>query len=517
LPQPPGQVRTGRGGLPALAAAALALLLYSVTLAGTFVYDDQDLVRDDPRAREPGRWVLYLRQPYFPHAPDPLWRPLPSITYAIQWRIHGPRPWAFHLVNILLHAAVCALVAELARRMSGSLGLAYVAGLLFAAHPVHVEPVAMIVGRAEMLCALGVIGGLVLFHARPMTFARAAAIIGCFLLAVLSKEHGLLLAPMLLAWHLSSRWRRCLDPGADSQPSPPCRERQALLLLAALCCFVILGYIAYRESIMPLNFDKWFMRWTVNPVVRADGPARFLVPLSALGRYAALLLLPAKLSPDYGANVITYYVRWSDPYLYLGAITALAYVFALGLALRRPAPGVLACLLCLGLAYGLISNFIFIIGTIMGDRLVYLSSVFFILLLAITLLRLPRGATPAVVLLLLALGSVKTVTYASRWNDPLKLFAAARREFPQSVYLHVLEAKERAERGELQAAARILERGRHIEPQSANVWEWSAEIAERRGRPEEAQRYARVAFDLNQEPPHMPPRQNRAYTRPARR
>src|SRR5439155_3187659 len=104
---------------------------------------------------------------------------------------HGNRPWVFHLVNVLLNAVVCALVAELARRLliygsrdacvasahieqTGDAGVAAtIAGLLFVAHPIHVEAVANIVGRAELMCALGAIGAMVLFLHRPMTVARA--------------------------------------------------------------------------------------------------------------------------------------------------------------------------------------------------------------------------------------------------------------------------------------------------------------------------------------------------------
>src|SRR5436190_5468840 len=130
--------------LPAATAAVFSLLLYAITLGGTYVYDDFDILFNDARLRNPDQWKLYLTQSYNGGV-DNLYRPLVSMTYAVQWWLHGDRPWAFHLVNILLHAGVCALVAELARRLSGTRA-AYVAGLLFAALPIHVEAVANIVG-----------------------------------------------------------------------------------------------------------------------------------------------------------------------------------------------------------------------------------------------------------------------------------------------------------------------------------------------------------------------------------
>jgi hypothetical protein len=280
----------------------------------------------------------------------------------------------------------------------------------------------------------------------------------------------------------------------------------------ALCCFVIFGYVAYRESIMRLVFDKWFMRWTVNPVIRAHGIDRALIPVSILGRYVALLLFPIKLSPDYGANVTTYTFRASDPYFYVGAASALAYVAALVAALRRRAVPIVICLLCCAAAYVLISNAILLIGTAMGERLIYLASVFFIILIATALARLPTRTRVATVSILLLLCSIRTVTYAWRWNDGLRLFHQARIEFPDSVYLHILEAEQLIERGRLDEAGALLARAREICPESQNAWAVSARLAKLQGRgDEEIRQFEKRAFDLAENPPHMPPRGNVPY------
>src|SRR5438477_12841022 len=116
----------------------------------------------------------------------------------------------FHAVNVELYAGVCALVAELARRLSprsSSILVATVAGLLFAAHPIHVEAAAYIVGRAELMAALGALAALVLFLRRPMTTGRALAIVGCFMLSLLSKEQGMLVPLLLLfLWYSTTRF-----------------------------------------------------------------------------------------------------------------------------------------------------------------------------------------------------------------------------------------------------------------------------------------------------------------------
>ncbi len=151
----------------AVAAAVLAVLLYAVTLAGTYAYDDLSIVRDDARVRSPARWGQLWTGDYFDGGSDRLYRPLVSTSYAVEWLLHGDRPWAFHLANVLLHAAVAAGVAELARRAAPRPSAAWPAGLLFAALPCHVEAVANVVGRAESAAAAGLVWSLVLLARRP--------------------------------------------------------------------------------------------------------------------------------------------------------------------------------------------------------------------------------------------------------------------------------------------------------------------------------------------------------------
>jgi hypothetical protein len=94
-----------------------------------------------------------MGSPYSQHLS---YRPLTVITF--RWNVawHGFNVFGFHLVNLLMHAACSALVVLVARRVlrEHSVYAPLFAGLLFAVHPVHVEAVANIVCRAELLCCL---------------------------------------------------------------------------------------------------------------------------------------------------------------------------------------------------------------------------------------------------------------------------------------------------------------------------------------------------------------------------
>ena len=457
---------------PAIVSALLALALFSVTLGGTYIYDDVAVIETDKRLKDPSQWWRYWKESYN-QGVDNLYRPLVSMTYAIQWWLHGDRPWAFHLVNVLLHAGVSAGVAELAQRLAGRRA-AWISGLLFAAHPIHVEDVANIVGRAELMCALGVVGASVLLL-KPMTLPRAAAITGCFILALLSKEQGMLLPLLLLIL-----WLACRYFGPTVEPG----DRRAMRVLIASLCWLLAGYIVWRESILKFWWERNFIDWTINPMVQSQwhpyggsiGRDRWLMPAALLGRYTSLLIAPIKLSPDYGAKVIGWSVQLSDPYLYFGfaAIVGWFIVFVFSLW-KRSAAGVFAAL-GLALTYGMIGNIVTIIGTNFAERLMYLPSVFFVMLVALAASKVPRRVLAIFTVLVLILASTRSFTYALRWNDELVFYKTSLDEQPKSIRLYMLLASEYTARGDLGAAERVVRTGTEFLPEYWEIWVHSGQV-----------------------------------------
>ena len=477
--------------LPAVACAALSLALYAVTLHGTYIFDDRAIILEDPRIANPHLWHAYWTEQYFPDAPDNLYRPLVSMSYAIQWRLHGNRAWAFHLVNWLLAAATAAAVAEFTRRsvvmaLAGqteegiggkeasyrSIFAGLAAGLLFAAHPVHVEVVAGIVGRAELLCALTTFVGLCLFLRRPMTGPRAAAIVLCFFIAVLSKEQGMLF-PLLLAVLAIFRVPRAAVSS---------REHSRNRWLAVSLLWFGSAYFYFREHILKFEWNRQWISWAANPLIRSAGADRWLMPLVLMGRYAAVLVAPCKLSLDYGGGVIGPTVRYHEPYLYLGIASVLgwlaAFVICLGAVLRHRRHSALAgvaafTLLGVALTLGMVSNLTALIGTIFGERLAFFPSAFLAILAGLVVAAIATGARrqvwiAACVLALVALGSIRTVTYARQWNDGSTLYKAALAQQPRSIFLHALVYEQYKEAGNWQAAREV---GEHCRQQVPEWWQ----------------------------------------------
>src|SRR5207302_4973112 len=124
-------------------------------------------------------------------------------------------------------------------------------------------------------------------------------------------------------------------------------------------------------------------------------------PFALLGRAAALIVLPLKLSPEYGLAVIGPHQRFSDPYLDLGLVTLLAGLVAAVRAWRSSARTVLFLLLCTALTYAMVAN-VKLIGVVFAERLLYLPSVFVLILAAMALARL-KGRTRTIVVALVLL------------------------------------------------------------------------------------------------------------------
>ncbi|XP_068085342.1 protein O-mannosyl-transferase TMTC2 [Anabrus simplex] len=131
------------------------------------------------------------------------YRPLCVLSFRLNYMAGGFRAWGYHLVNILLHCLATGLVVRVARVLfpPGATLPAAVTGLLFAAHPIHTEAVAGVVGRADLLaCVFYLLSFLCyvshvrnrdqsLTHDRRQWLSLAA----CVLLAataILSKETG---------------------------------------------------------------------------------------------------------------------------------------------------------------------------------------------------------------------------------------------------------------------------------------------------------------------------------------
>ncbi|MBW3553402.1 MAG: hypothetical protein KY466_07830, partial [Gemmatimonadetes bacterium] len=137
------------------AVALLAVLVYANAARNGFALDDEFIILRNDTVHGIDRVDDALSSPYWPGAPGriAMYRPVTSASFALEWDLWGAdRPGGYHITNVLLHAAVSVLVLLLLHTLAG-LWPAVAGGALFAVHSVHVEAVANIVGRGELLAA----------------------------------------------------------------------------------------------------------------------------------------------------------------------------------------------------------------------------------------------------------------------------------------------------------------------------------------------------------------------------
>ncbi|XP_004929501.1 protein O-mannosyl-transferase TMTC2 [Bombyx mori] len=141
------------------ASALLAFLLYYNTLDAGFVYDDRRAILSNPDViGHTPLWSLFENDFWGTPLSDPgshgSYRPLCVATYRLNYAFGGFKPWSYHFLNIIFHCTATVLVVTTARRLlppyCTRVGTA-VAGLTFAAHPIHTEAVAGVVGRADLV------------------------------------------------------------------------------------------------------------------------------------------------------------------------------------------------------------------------------------------------------------------------------------------------------------------------------------------------------------------------------
>ena len=217
---------------------AVAVACYLNAPACDFVFDDRLAILSNPDVQPRAPLAPLLHNDFWGKAlvkedSNKSYRPLTILSFRLHtwWTGAAPDPAAFHAVNVLLHAVVTMATTELAARLWRGCGLgghrrvALLSGLVFAAHPVHVEAVTGVVGRAELLCALWCLAGAAA-HAlsrrrrasRCASAGWSACVAACVAGATLSKETGVALVGILAADELlvalPARGRRWLPGGA---------------------------------------------------------------------------------------------------------------------------------------------------------------------------------------------------------------------------------------------------------------------------------------------------------------
>jgi Flp pilus assembly protein TadD len=425
-----------------------------------YAYDDKAQIIDNPYVHSFGHLREALTTSVWSYKSgygvSNYYRPVMTIGFLLCYHLFGPLAYGFHLASLLLHVAIVTMVFLFAERLFRDRGAALGTAVVFALHPIHVEPVAWILDVADLEVTFFFVLTFWLFlkvgeqRGGRRLWTQAVMMASC-LLALASKEPALTL-PFLAAIyehfyredHAETTWREKW-------------LRQGPLWLALLCYFLIrvwfLGGVAHNTGLHDLT-----------PL------ETLLSALALVGQYLAKLFWPAHLSAFYTFQASS---RLFDARV-LAGIGALVFCGVAFVALWKRARPASFGILWLLATLAPVLNARWMAAYVFAERYLYLPSVGFCLvggwaaaaLWRATVRQKPAWRVGAVTAacFLAALCLLRIVMRVQDWRDDITLFTRTLAAEPNDYRLHDALGQAYWIRGESEGAEREWQETLRLEP-----------------------------------------------------
>lgn len=461
-----------------VAGAAAATFLNS--LANAFAFDDEFIITGNSRVHQLANQADIWLTPYWPEFGEAagLYRPLAIFGYALQWAAGGGEPWVFHAISVVLHIAASVLGLVLLRRLV-SPPAALFGALLFAVHPVHVEAVANVVGQAELLAAVALLGACVMHTTREhvrLSLPRLTAIAVFYMLAMLAKESAIVLPALLVALDAAMNRRRLAQRGMVRALAVPASLLAATAVAYLWLRISVIGSLGGSDAAPSLPFLRTGQRW--------------LVALQTWPEYLRLLVLPVDLSADYSPGVIEP-ADGVTASVVAGALLLFVTIVLATSIRRRPALGLPAAWFLIAVLP--VSNLIVPIGVVLAERTLYVPSFAIALaagfagqhLSATVTMRRWRMAVAAGVALLFAFAA-RSALRNPDWKNTQAYWNALVRDHPESYRAQWGVASHMLAAGDAESALTYLEMAAATWPHDAVLLNELGTLYVRQGEPARA-------------------------------
>jgi len=173
--------------------AAISLVVFGQTIRYDFVNFDDDLYVYNAPAIQAGLTAQGIALAFTSqHARN--WHPLATLSHMLDCQLYGLKPGGHHATNVILHIIAVLLLFRVLRQMTGAVWKSAIVAALFAVHPLHVESVAWVSERKDVLSAVF----FFLMLGAYVRYARAPSMTRYLLVAVLFAA-GLMSKPMLVS------------------------------------------------------------------------------------------------------------------------------------------------------------------------------------------------------------------------------------------------------------------------------------------------------------------------------
>jgi tetratricopeptide (TPR) repeat protein len=445
----------------ALLSALITFIIYLPSLTNGFVgWDDPRYVSENPWIR--GLDLAFLKEAftevYFAN-----WHPLTMISYALDYALWGLNPLGYHLENVILHTVNTALVAVLSLRLitvvrplsaPAAFAAAAVPALLFGIHPLHVESVAWISERKDVLCAMFFLSSI-LFYLRYAQEGKTLCYVlslTSFALAIMSKSMAVTLPAVLLLIDFYPLRRLSSAKGGLKAVAEKLPFFAISVFAAAMAVYSQGAAVASLDSI-PVDM-------------------RAIVALKAYVFYLEKLFIPIRLAPFYPlpVEVDPFAADYMVAYAVLGGISVICLASAI-----RYRVFLVTWLYFLG-------TLVPVIGLVQvgmqaaADRYMYLPSLSILVLFGAGAALIIERGSRALLGALLAFISVATVglsyatvTQAAIWKDSLTLWDYEVRIYPDAFIPYMNRGVVYVKMGEHEKGMKDLDRAVSLAPASRNA------------------------------------------------
>jgi hypothetical protein len=411
------------------------------------------------------------------------WHPLTWVSHMLDVSLFGFNPGWAHLHNMVLHGANSLLVYVFLQKLSGSWGKACILSLVFLVHPLHVESVAWIAERKDLLCAFFFLFGLLVYdsyRARPGRL-RYSGVLIAYALALMAKPMAVTFPIVLLILDFFV-YRRHSQIGVEKNSIKNLDyfraivEKLPFLVLAAVIGVVTI--IAQDNSLIALETQSISSRWTTATTAYFIYLKQFFLPIGLVAYYP----ITESTSPI--------------DMVFLSLLLLILVALAANLAKRYP-------LIATGLCWYLIT-LLPVIGLIQvgsqahADRYMYLPSVG-VLISCIYLLpsRGKKYSQMSTVISIIFLAYLTIISYwqISYWENRNSLWSRVLDVLGPTYKAHIHLVDDYKQRGMLHEARQHSEAARSIDSNLPGAYIAMGNLALEKREFEQAEKLYRLALD----------------------
>lgn len=413
--------------LPALLLALLAFVLYANTLSHGWALDDNSVIKDNNLTQQGTKAIGTLlsteyRYGYW-NSVGSLYRPLSLVMFAIEWQFFPDNPWIGHFMNVLLYALTAILLFFTLLRLlkNYSIAIPFVIVALYVTHPVHVEAIANIKSRDEILAMFFSIAALSYFIQyidNQKTTSLIYAIVA-YTLAMFSKESAI---TFLAVFPLSIYFFRNISLSQN-------------LKSAALFLIPVILFLVVRHNVLAAQNGSETISPLDNAIVQDQLP-KLAGALAMMWYYFKVLILPTTLVSDVGFNAIPL-SGWSDWKTIVSILINAALLSYAFIGFKKKDPIAFGILFFYA-TFSISSNIVLTIGTSYGERLLYAASLGAIIAIVFVLYKYLKTSPnldespfaflsksplfTGIIALFCLFFSYKTITRNPAWKDSYTLY-----------------------------------------------------------------------------------------------